>query len=559
MAQYEYADNSGNIKKIEAASTQDALKQSGSSGVRLVSSSPGTTISSANTKPVAPINTTQPAVAANSAILNSDIVTKGQQDTARAVAEEAAIAARQGSKAPTATSDVVKNILGQNSAPTATPATDTTTTPSGNAPINVNGITADTLGTDRANITSMLTNSKGEAGLTDENYAATVDPAQKELSAINQQVNEESLAGRRRLEAVLLIPGITKEQAQGKIDEISRVNTSKLADLSIIQMAKQGQYDSAKAIADRKVQAQLETQKNNLAALQFTYQENKELFTKAEQRQFEQSQADRERKLNNEEKTLTKISDLAINALQNGAPTSVVQKMQNAKTVESAVSLGGQYVDKLDREAKIASIAASKASIANIYSQINERDAEHKALSLGGLDPATTKAVSNSAEYKTISGLLPALNAIKTYQAAVKDSGSYELWNGTKKGELQSSYGNAIAAWKTLAGLGALSGADFGLAENVIPAPGLFQRNSTVDSQLTSAMNNAINTSSALTTRLGQLYPKANTLLNTQLSEIKTSAIGSTLSNQDFLNTIPGSGTSGTTSAISNSSFFNKK
>lgn len=346
-----------------------------------------------------PIKITQPQPATTGALLQSDIISKGQADTARAVAEEARIAAQQGTKAPTATADVLKGILGVSTQTTpTTPSTATTTAPTVDntmSTTNANGITQDTLASQRQGIQDTLNNVMGETRLTANEYAGTVDPAKQELNQINQQMNEEALAARRRTEAVLQIPGITKEQAQDKINEISRVNASKLADLAVVQMAKQGAYDSAKEIADRAVQAKVEDQKNKLNALMFTYTENKELFTKAEQRAFEVAQDDRKRKLDAEEKNLQRISDLSLEALKDGAPASVVTKMRNAKTEAEAISIGGQYIGATDR-------AYKKAQTAKIYAEIAKdratADAKKKGLVL---TPVTAAQAQNKVQQIT--------------------------------------------------------------------------------------------------------------------------------------------------------------
>lgn len=526
----------------------------------------GSNITAGNTRTPPPTvlpNATQPT---QGAMLSADIQS-GQEATNRAREAEMAVSRTQGLDTTTQAKQIADYIAGKTatSTPQGTTTPTTGTSPTG-TPLdaqvqqyktNYDQVTAD--------LTNAYNNFQGQTALQDQAYSGTVDPAKQELNDINQRLNEETLAGRRRVEAVLTIPGITKAQAQDKINEISRVNTSTQADLAIIQMAKQGQYDSAKEIADRKVSALIEEQKIKIDTLKFVYDNNKELFTKAEQRQFEVAQADRERKLNQEEKRLQEVNAIALSALEAGAPTRVVEKMFKAKTLAEATKLGGQYVGALDRQVKLANIAQSKASIANIYSEINARNAKTKADSealksaFGSLDAKTANAIQGSPEYKTINGLIPAVSAIKDYRKAVENAGSYELWNPTKKAALQSSYGNAIAAWKTLAGLGALSGADFGLAENVIPAPTLFARNATLKGSLDSALNNAINTTTSLTNRLGQVYPTANTLLQQQLNEIKLSATGEQLSNEQFLNTLNTNNNAGSTTSLSNSNYFNRQ
>jgi LysM repeat protein len=366
-------------------------------GQKLILGTPATnvgSITSANTTPAPQMNVTQPQVATGATTLNSDIISKGQADTARAVAEEARIAQLQGTKAPTATENVLKNILGTSTTNTQPQTTQAPTVDNTMSTTNVNGITQDTLASQRQGIQDTLSNIQGETRLTQQEYAGTVDPAKAELNAINAQMNDEALAGRRRTEAVLQIPGITKEQAQDKINEISRVNASKLADLAVVQMAKQGQYDSAKEIADRAVQAKVEDQKNKLDALMFTYTENKELFTKAEQRAFETAQADRERKLNAEEKNLQRISDLSLQALQDGAPASVVTKMRNAKTEAEAIAIGGQYIGRLDRQLKQAQLSKVYADIKDTNNTQVLSETLNKYASVG--DPSVNKEVLSS-------------------------------------------------------------------------------------------------------------------------------------------------------------------
>lgn len=138
---------------------------------------------------------------------------------------------------------------------------------------------------------------KGEQQVRGEKYSEAVDPLQAELDDINSQILQEQNANRRRIEALEKNPQGLETDALDA--EIRRVNTESLrrqADLSIIQMARQGRYDSAKAIADRAVSAIMEQQKINLDALRFIYEENKDEFSKAEQRAFEVAQNERERK-----------------------------------------------------------------------------------------------------------------------------------------------------------------------------------------------------------------------------------------------------------------------
>lgn len=149
---------------------------------------------------------------------------------------------------------------------------------------------------------ALLTAFKGNQGptaLTDTAYKTTgVDAAQADLKDINQQITAEQVSNRRRIEALDKNPtGFVGTGLQTEKDRINSASIQKQADLSVIQLARQGKYDSAKQIADRAVSASLEKEKNTLDTLQFIYTANKDQFTADEQKQFETAQADRNRVL----------------------------------------------------------------------------------------------------------------------------------------------------------------------------------------------------------------------------------------------------------------------
>jgi len=143
---------------------------------------------------------------------------------------------------------------------------------------------------------------------------------------------------------------------------------------------------------------------------------------------------------------------------------------------------------------------------------------------VNGVDEQTMSKIQASPEYKTINSVLPAISSLKAYKDAINKYGTTEQWSGTGKGELAGTYGNALSTWKTLATLGALSGADFGLAENAVPETGFFKRSATSKAKLTASIDNAISQVENMTKRLSQNYPNASKLLNQQLDEMKVTA-----------------------------------
>lgn len=139
---------------------------------------------------------------------------------------------------------------------------------------------------------------EGEIGLTDELYKETVDPAEAELRDINAQMLAERQALVNKVKAIKENQGgLFGGALQDRIEEETSESNFNLANLAVQQFAAQGKYDSARQIADRAVAMRLEKQKQRNDILQFVYEQNKDEFTQAEQREFESKQADRNRVL----------------------------------------------------------------------------------------------------------------------------------------------------------------------------------------------------------------------------------------------------------------------
>lgn len=157
-------------------------------------------------------------------------------------------------------------------------------------------------------------NAPGSAELTNQAYGANngVDQLQLELNDINSQILAEQEGLRRQIEEIQDRGGMTVSGAKSTIDAARRKSLRTQADLAIIQMSKQGRYDSAKAVADRAVSAILEKQKNQQQLRMMAYERSKEAFSKSEQREFEFRQKERDRQLENEEYRLRLAFDAKI-------------------------------------------------------------------------------------------------------------------------------------------------------------------------------------------------------------------------------------------------------
>lgn len=125
-----------------------------------------------------------------------------------------------------------------------------------------------------------------------------VDKAQKDLTDVNTQLTAEQNALNHKVAAIRQnTGGLFGTGVQQLIDQANTESLSRQADLSVVQLAKQGAYDSAKAIADRAVAAKVEARQNQIAVLGQIYTANKDIFSTAEQHQFEAAQAERTNQL----------------------------------------------------------------------------------------------------------------------------------------------------------------------------------------------------------------------------------------------------------------------
>lgn len=199
-------------------------------------------------------------------------------------------------------------------------------------------------------ISSQMAGREGQTSLTNDAYRSdlglgiSVDKTKQELNEINNQINAKTLAYRRRIETI-------QKNAEGKfggaveqdVRNVERQASSELADLSIIQMAKQNNFTGAKEIADRKVAAAMEQQNIDLENAKFFYQENKEQFSKQEDRQFQKLLGDRARAIEKESDDLKQVNDIGLQASENGADTATVQRILAAKTPSEAIAILGKF------------------------------------------------------------------------------------------------------------------------------------------------------------------------------------------------------------------------
>lgn len=114
--------------------------------------------------------------------------------------------------------------------------------------------------------------------------------------------------------------------------DINRKYAFEQADFALIQSAANRDYETASNIINRKIELQLEPLKLKLDFQKFFYEDNKDLFNKAEQRQFESLTKATEREYE-DAKTLEKYkADVQLEAVKNGVqiPSYVLSELNRA-------------------------------------------------------------------------------------------------------------------------------------------------------------------------------------------------------------------------------------
>ena len=188
---------------------------------------------------------------------------------------------------------------------------------------------------------------KGQAQIEAENEAG-IPKLNQELTDITNQIEAKQLAARRQVEAIQARPGSTKAQKELEVQEINRQNAKELADLSIIQNARNRNLLTAQDLVNRKIDLEYGDLKDRIEAEKFFYQENKDDLTKAEQNLLNERIRQDERQYNEGVALEEAKQKLIIQAsLNQDVPLSVLQQAQKAKTPSEVAQILSPYMRDL--------------------------------------------------------------------------------------------------------------------------------------------------------------------------------------------------------------------
>lgn len=190
----------------------------------------------------------------------------------------------------------------------------------------------------------------------------------KNSDSIRTAMESANLATRRRIEELQKNnpEGQSASALNAQIRDIEAKNASYQADQAIVLSALNRDFETAKSFIDAKVDAETEQQKATLDARTFLYEQNKDRFTKAEQRKIEADLRDEDRAYQEEKQTKKTLEETKIEAMKNakeqGAPSSIIQAISKSKTVEEAIVNAGEYGGDIKRKLEIQKMMQTSAS-----------------------------------------------------------------------------------------------------------------------------------------------------------------------------------------------------
>lgn len=257
-----------------------------------------------------------------------------------------------------------------------------------------------------------------------------VNELQKQSNTALQSLQAEQEALQSQIENINANKGTFGGSAQRDISEAQRQSSIKQGRLSMTLAFSNQNYDIARQISDRTIEAELEPLKVQMDALKFFYSENKDSLDKAEARQYETASREIQNQYTEQYNNKKAIQDLVIDAASTGAPASVIQQAQqmasSGASVEQVAGLVGRYTSAA------LNAQAQRASIANTYSTIAERNSAASAL---GVNPK----VLGTSQFKNVQNAQLLKDEINKAIANVQKYGNYERLNGEGKGALDNS------------------------------------------------------------------------------------------------------------------------
>lgn len=336
----------------------------------------------------------------------------------------------------------------------------------------------------RSNLKSLFERylKRGEVQAQEEQNAGLNDKLSV-ARGLSTEYQTTQLAQNAQYNSILNRPGGTMEQKAIEISSLQRQNSLNLADLSIRSAIASNDYNTAKAIVDRKVELQYAPLKDIIDYQRDLLGMDQTILSKKEENQLRVQLEGNERQYEEGVYNTRKLEDTKLSVLQeaqkNNAPQNVLRDIQRARTPSDAMAAAGNYIGALereklemDREDRVLDQALKEAQI---YSDMNPGQpvSPDGKIILPQKDKiALEEKVGGNDAYKAVRKAQDSLQFLSQFEQLFNKYGSTSaVFDPKKNKELESMYNTTILNLKEFFNLGVLNGPDEKILRGVLPDP----------------------------------------------------------------------------------------
>lgn len=399
---------------------------------------------------------------------------------------------------------------------------------------------------ERGNLAGSQSTLEEQAGISEE---------QKNLREVNTEIANTTVQLRAEQDRIRNTP-MSLGQKSVETGNLQDTFGRRLADLAIRQSASQGNITAIQQDVERKLKIALAPIDNKLEYFKTFEKDNVDALTAKEKDKLaliQSSLQDQKKKVEDFEK---KRGEVILEIVNNGGGNdkSVINAVQGATDIAGLYSAGGKYIGRLDRQIK-------QQQLSNLQLEAKKKVQElGTTLGLKQLSSEENARLNSTPQAKGINDGARFASALQEYKDAINKYGTGELF-GKGSGALGATYQAVVGAVKDYYTLGTLDNGVEKLVALGIPKPSLFGlksgRISGIDSTIQNVINNVERDVNQLSNTGYANSVEGQEIIQTGrlIAEAKKLA---EKTNEDLLNSLESVQNSGSTSALSNSDFFNR-
>lgn len=178
-----------------------------------------------------------------------------------------------------------------------------------------------------------------QSGRADAETAAGLDAKKERIAMLNNQIESDQRAQFNEINAVKARGDISQEAQSKLVQDVNAKHATYQADLGLSLSVANRDYATAQSIVDRKVELQLEPLQTKYEFAKTFYEDNKDTFTKAEDRQYKALETQAQREYTQAKDFEDKKGTYGLQALKDGnqALYSAINTATNNDELASAI------------------------------------------------------------------------------------------------------------------------------------------------------------------------------------------------------------------------------